>query len=113
MTEPIRERVSNSEIYGAVLVMQRQFNDFTSADGWGGRVLALEKESAENCKDITSLQHEVLGNGKPGVKKELIEVKMDLLEVKHDVKTTLAIVRWVMTPIFVGLVGVIIKLLFL
>jgi len=105
-------RVTNAELLSEVLSMQKQLNSFMAADGWGGRILALEKENAENCKDITSLQHEISGNGKPGIKKDMSEVKTELLEVKHSVQTILSITRWVMTPVFVALVGVIFGLIF-
>ena len=112
MADMKSSRVTNAELLGAVLEMQKQLNSFMAADGFGGRVLALEKENAENCKDISSLQREISGNGKPGIKRDLTEVKADLLEVKHSVRTILSITKWVMTPVFMALVGVIFGLVF-
>jgi hypothetical protein len=101
-----RAPVTNYELLSVVLRMQEQMSNFVAADGYGGRLLVVEKKVDGNCNEIEKLDHTINGNGSLGIKAEL-------QEVRHDVKTTLSIMRWLVTPIFVALVGVIIKLLFL
>jgi len=105
MTDPTRKTVTNAELLSAVLEMQKQVNSFVAADGYGGRLLLLQKKLDDNCTDLEKLDHAINGNGTAGIKAEL-------QEVNHKVGTILGITKFVLTPIFVGVVGLLIKLMF-
>lgn len=105
MAEAAKSRVTNAELLSAVHAMQKQIDSFVAADGYGGRLLLAEEALKNHTKVIDELDHAINGNGKLGMKAEL-------REVTHTVKTTLAIVKWVMTPILVVMVGIIANLMF-
>ena len=105
MAEATRKPVTNAELLSAVLKMQDQVNSFIAADGYGGRLLLVEKKIDDNCGEIEKLDHAINGNGQTGI-------KVELQEVNHKVGTILGISKFVLTPLFVGVVGLLIKLLF-
>jgi len=88
-------RVTNEELLREVLAMQKQLNGFMAADGYGGRLLLAERQLRDNTDGIRKLD------------KAQEEMRVGLQEVRQDVKTTLAIVKWVITPIFGFLVVIV------
>ena len=97
--------VTNAELMSVVLELINKVDNFTAADGFGGRLMMAEKKGKDNCVDIEKLDHAINGNGSAGMKAEL-------QAVRHDVETTLAIVKFVLSPVLVILVGVIANLIF-
>ena len=106
MAESSKRPVTNAELYSAVQKLTEKVDKFTSADGYGGRLLLAEEKLKENCGDIEKLDRAINGNNGS------IGIKAELQAVRHDVKTTLAIVRFILSPVVVILVGVIANLIF-
>src|SRR3989304_5534439 len=90
-------RVTNAQLYEVVTTMQKQLNELMSEKGYGGRLLSLEKDMKAVTKTANETDVTVNGNGKDGMKQEL-------LRLQQTIKIMVSLAKWLLSPVLGGLV---------
>ena len=97
-------RITNAQLFTEIAELRKIVTDFTSAEGYGGRLKIL----AKRVDDVETLAHKtevtVEGNGKDGLKKEFYTLK-------HTVSIIIALGKWLLTPVLGIIAGLLIDML--
>ena len=98
-------RITNAQLYEEIKSMRKQMDNLLSAEGYAGRLLVLSQRVDTYSKLTLDTHVAVFGNGdgKPGIKGELADVR-------HTVRTILSLTRWVLTPILGAIVGMLFQI---
>lgn len=98
-------RITNAQLFTEITELRKIVTEFTSADGYGGRLNLLAKRVDEVEKQACKTEETVEGNGKDGLKKELYTLK-------HTVTIIIALGKWLLTPVLGVMAGLLIDMLF-
>lgn len=97
-------RITNAQLFTEIAELRKIVTDFTSADGYGGRLNLLTKR-VEGVEGLAKKTHETVeGNGKDGLKKEFYTLK-------HTVSIIIALGKWLLTPVLGLIAGLLIDMI--
>ena len=97
-------RITNAQLFTEIAELRKIVTDFTSAEGYGGRLKLLAKRVDDVEVLANKTKDTVEGNGKDGLKKEFYTLK-------HTVTIIIALAKWLLTPVLGLIAGLLIDML--